>query len=299
MVAAAEATPAAAGAPGRVTAMRAAGALWRTSHPGPTVVVTVLAVILGVAAGLDGGRLALLGAAVLAGQLSVGWSNDAIDAPRDAAVGRQDKPLARGELTLRTVWVAAVAAVVLAALLSAPLGPLFLLLHAVTIVSAWSYNLGLKRSAASVVPFVVSFGIFPSLATLAAASPEPARPWAWVAGGALGVAVHFSNVLPDLDDDAATGVRGLPHRLGATVSAVAAFAAVEIGAVAVLVGPLLAGGPGAVAGWVGLALVSALAGYGLIRALRRPDRLVFRLVMAAALVLVLQLAASGISVAAN
>ena len=38
----------------------------------------------------------LVTAAVLAGQLSIGWSNDLIDARRDRAVGRTDKPLAVG-----------------------------------------------------------------------------------------------------------------------------------------------------------------------------------------------------------
>jgi 4-hydroxybenzoate polyprenyltransferase len=36
-----------------------------------------------------------------------------------------------------------------------------------------------------------------------------------VAGAALlGVGAHLLNALPDLDDDAATGIEGLPHRLG-------------------------------------------------------------------------------------
>ena len=40
-------------------------------------------------------------------------------------------------------------------------------------------------------------------------------PWVPVAGALLGVGAHLVNALPDLADDAATGVRGLPHRLGA------------------------------------------------------------------------------------
>ena len=35
-----------------------------------------------------------------------------------------------------------------------------------------------------------------------------------VAGALLGVGAHLVNALPDLADDEATGVRGLPHRLG-------------------------------------------------------------------------------------
>lgn len=274
----------------------AVGALWRSSHPGPTVVVSVLALVLGLSAGLDAGRLAVLAGAVFAGQLSVGWSNDAIDAGRDAAVGRSDKPIARGEITVRAVGTAAAVAVLVALAVSAILGPGFLVAHAVTLASAWSYNVGLKRTAASVVPFVVSFGLFPSLATLAGVDPVLASPWASVAGAALGVAVHFSNVLPDFDDDAATGVRGTPHRLGRRASAVVSFAALAAGAGAVALGPALAGGGGSAAPVVaslGLLTVVAIATAGLIRALRTPDRVVFRLVMLAALVLVLQLALTG------
>ena len=64
--------------------MRRLRALWAASHPGPSLVVTVLAVALGVGADLPPWRLALLAVAVLAGQLSVGISNDAIDAARES-----------------------------------------------------------------------------------------------------------------------------------------------------------------------------------------------------------------------
>jgi len=36
--------------------------------------------------------------------------------------------------------------------------------------------------------------------------------------GALRVAAHFLNTLPDIGDDVVTGVRGLPLRLGPTRS---------------------------------------------------------------------------------
>jgi 4-hydroxybenzoate polyprenyltransferase len=39
--------------------------------------------------------------------------------------------------------------------------------------------------------------------------------WMVAAGALLGVGAHLLNALPDLADDAQTGVRGLPHRLGA------------------------------------------------------------------------------------
>ncbi|MHA6618356.1 hypothetical protein [Pseudonocardia sp. DLS-67] len=38
----------------------------------------------------------LVAAAVLAGQVSIGWRGDALDAGRDAAAGRPDKPVDTG-----------------------------------------------------------------------------------------------------------------------------------------------------------------------------------------------------------
>jgi len=272
-------------------------ALWGASHPGPSVVVTVLAVALGVAAGLEPWRIVVLGLAVLCGQLSVGISNDAIDHDRDTAVGRTDKPLVRGEVSVRTAWIAAVAAVAVALVLSAFLGVGMLVAHAVTLASAWSYNVGLKATPLSIAPFLVSFGVFPSLATLSAAQPAVAAGWAWIAGAALGAAVHLTNVLPDLEDDRRTGVRGFAHRMGARPAAALAGLAVLAGAAAVLWGAADAGALGPVA-WILFAGVAALAVATVLRVMvRAPDRVVFRLVMAAALLLAVQLVASPGSLA--
>ena len=267
-------------------------ALWGASHPGPSVVVTVLAVALGVAAGLEPWRIAVLGLAVLCGQLSVGISNDAIDRDRDREVGRTDKPLVRGEVSARTAWTAAIAAVVAALALSAVLGVGMLVAHAVALASAWAYNAGLKATPLSIAPFVVSFGIFPSLATLSADPPAIAAWWAWAAGGALGAAVHLTNVLPDLDDDRRTGVRGLAHRMGARPAAALAGLAVLAGAAAVLWGAADAGELGPLS-WILFGAVAVLALATVARVIvRPPDRVVFRLVMAAALLLAVQLVAS-------
>lgn len=281
-------------------AVRVAGALWGSTHPGPTVVVTALAGALGVAVGLEPARLALLIAAVFAGQLSVGISNDALDAPRDRAVGRKDKPIARGDATVRQAWAAASVALGVALALSAVLGWRMLAAHALMLGGAWAYNAGLKATAASLVPFLVSFGIFPSLAPLSAADPAFAQWWAWIAGAALGTAFHLTNVLPDLDDDARTGVRGLPHRLRARTSALLACVAVLAGAAAVLFGPVegdLSGVPPAA--WVFFALVVVVVVAVVVLAFVRPTgRVLHRLVMLAALFLAVQLVASGAALSA-
>ncbi|WP_353827155.1 UbiA family prenyltransferase [Agromyces sp. SYSU T0242] len=275
--------------------MSTAGALWRSSHPGPTTVVTSLAVALGWSAALDPARLALLALAVFAGQLSVGISNDAIDAPRDRAAARRDKPIARGDVTTGVAWGAALAALGAALLLSALLGWGMLGAHALALGSAWAYNAGMKSTVASIVPFLVSFGIFPSLATLSGPMPVVAPAWAWLAGAALGAAVHLTNVLPDLEQDAATGVRGLPHRWGPRTSAAVAAIAVVGGGLAALVGP--SGGDASAIppfSWACFAAVVIVAAATLAMAvLRPPSRALFRLVMLAALLLAVQLVAAG------
>ena len=90
-------------------AARSAAALVRASHPEPTVAVTAIATALAVSTGL-GLRSLWVAAAFLTGQLSVGWSNDWIDAARDARNQRADKPVGRGLLSVAAVRTAALAA---------------------------------------------------------------------------------------------------------------------------------------------------------------------------------------------
>ena len=238
-------------------------ALAGSTHPAPAVAVTTVATLLAVAAGVTGGRTVLVFAAVLAGQASIGWSNDWLDADRDRAVARLDKPTVQGAVRPARLRSAALISAVLAVVLSLALGVVPGLLLLVLVASGWAYNAGLKRTAASVVPYLTGFGALPA-GVVAAAPGTPTAPW-WLvtAGAALGAAAHLANVAPDLDDDLATGVRGLPHRLGARVSA-ATGALLLAGASLVLVlGP--PGRPSAT-GWAVLvlavpaAVVAALAG---------------------------------------
>ncbi|HVE64538.1 MAG TPA: UbiA family prenyltransferase [Mycobacteriales bacterium] len=195
--------------------------LVRASHPAPTAVVTAVMTLLAVSAG-RGWSSAGVGLAVLAGQLSVGWSNDWIDCERDRASGREEKPIVSGLVGERTVAVAAVGAVLACVPLSYASGPRAGTAHLAGVAIAWGYNLGLKSTVLSALPYVVAFGLLPVLVTGGLPSaPDP--PW-WAIGAAalLGAGAHFANTLPDLADDARTGVRGLPHRLGASGSVIAA-----------------------------------------------------------------------------
>jgi hypothetical protein len=149
-------------------AARTTAALVRASHPEPTVAVTAIATALAVSTGL-GARSLWVAAAFLSGQLSVGWSNDWIDAARDARNGRADKPVGQGLLTVATVRTAALTALALCVPLSLAMGLGAGLLHLAAVAAAWSYNARLKATALSFLPYALAFGAVPSIVVLAPA----------------------------------------------------------------------------------------------------------------------------------
>ncbi|WP_028417866.1 UbiA family prenyltransferase [Streptomyces sp. SolWspMP-sol2th] len=242
---------------------RAAG-LALACHPGPVLAVTALACALAAGVGLSPGRFALVGAAVLAGQLSVGWCNDAYDAGHDARAGRRGKPVADGSVPVRVVWGAAAVAGVSCLPLSLACGLLAGTVHLAAVAAAWLYNLRLKATVLSWLPYAVGFAALPSLVALAAPGAPWPRWWTVAAGALLGVAAHLGDTLPDIEADRAAGIRGLPHRLGATGTRLL-LPVPLLGATAVLVlGPPGPVGAGALA-VLGLAGAVALAGPALGR----------------------------------
>jgi 4-hydroxybenzoate polyprenyltransferase len=252
-------------------------AVLRSAHPGPAAAVTALTALLTVSADLSLGRSLVVVAAVLAGQLSIGWSNDLVDASRDRQVHRDDKPLATGEVREQTVRRACAVAVLLALPLSFACGWLAGLAHVVCVAAGWAYNLGMKSTPWSWLPYAVAFGALPVFVTLA--HPSPALPplWVPVVGALLGVGAHLVNALPDLADDEATGVRGLPHRLGPRWATPVATLVLVVASMVVAV--ILADAHPVVAA-ASLAAVAALAVVALVGNGRTP----FRAAIAIALV---------------
>ncbi|MEV3987532.1 UbiA family prenyltransferase [Streptomyces sp. NPDC049837] len=246
----------------------AVGGLLMACHPGPAAAVTVLVTVLAAAAGHDGRTCLLVAAAVLAGQLSVGWSNDAVDAARDRATGRYGKPVVSGSVGEGTVWAAAAVSLGLAVPLSLACGPLAGGVHLAAVAAAWAYNLGAKATVLSWLPYAAAFAAVPAFVTLSLpGSPWPAW-WAVAAGALVGVGAHLGNVLPDIGSDLATGVRGWPQRLGpARVRLLLPVPLVAATVVLALAGPP-PGGPGAVAP-VAVAVAVATAVTGSVMGRRR------------------------------
>ncbi|WP_406832680.1 UbiA family prenyltransferase [Pedococcus sp. KACC 23699] len=258
----AQAPPTSGPGAGRGVRGRRVAALLAAAHPAPAAAVTVLTALLAVAAGHTLGSGALVVGAVASGQLGIGWSNDLIDSDRDRRVGRTDKPVATGAVAERTVRVATALSLVVCVVLSLACGWRSGLVHlGLGVASGWAYNLGLKRTPWSALPYAVAFGALPAVVSLALPTRAWPPVWMMVTGAILGVGAHLLNALPDLADDEATGVHGLPQRLGAhTVRVVAPLVLLAGSAVAVLGPPGPVPLSAAVAGGLCVALAAVAVG---------------------------------------
>lgn len=251
-----------------------------------TAAVTALAA----AAGRSAGGLVAVASAVLAGQLATGWSNDYLDAERDAATGRPDKPVARGEVSRPTVAVAAGTAAVACVPLSLLSGWRAGAIHLIAVGFALAYNRWLKSTPFSVLPYAVAFGAAPAFVTLGLPGTPLPPLWLVTAGAALGAGAHFANVLADLADDEATGVRGLPHRLGRRRSEALAAGLTALVAVVLTFGPEGRPEPPA---WGTLAATATVLVGGAWWGRRPRSRTLFRAVLVAAILDVGLLLLSG------
>jgi 4-hydroxybenzoate polyprenyltransferase len=193
---------------------------WRglamAAHPVPALVVTGLVLVLAWGVGVPTGTLMSLGTVVLLGQLSVGWSNDAADADLDRAARRVDKPVVRGYVSELELWRAAAVALGGTVLLSvALLGWVAGMLHILAVAAAWAYNVRVKDTPFSPVPYAIGFCLLPVVVGLLTEPPLAVPGWFVLVCGAVGVAAHLANASPDVASDQQVGRGGLAVRLGA------------------------------------------------------------------------------------
>jgi 4-hydroxybenzoate polyprenyltransferase len=189
----------------------------RAAHFGPTLIVTTTTFLLALSqySIIEALRFAI---AIFAGQLVVGWSNDLIDAPLDIAARRTKKPIVGKEIDINQLRKSIVFALFAALLLSliSPLGLIGTLIHFLGILSATLYNLKLKSTILSPLPYIVSFGALPWAIYLPTGNQPPL--WLFIDFMLIAVAFHFFNVLKDFQWDINQGVLGLPQRLGRNAS---------------------------------------------------------------------------------
>ena len=195
--------------------------LAKASHFGPSLLVTALSYFFAQLYWQPGSAL-IIALGFFSGQLIVGWSNDLIDYADDLSHQRMNKPLVAGLITRAFLqsWLAVMLPVALVINLFGPLGFVGGGLSIFAILWALGYNFYFKFNICSPRPYAVAFAILPSCMAFSQDKTPPT--WMWLGGALFGMAAHFLNVLKDMDQDHASGIKGLPQRCGKTGSIIAA-----------------------------------------------------------------------------
>jgi 4-hydroxybenzoate polyprenyltransferase len=205
-------------------------------HPGPSVLVTMVTIA---AAGLAVQRVPPLDVAIrlllvmLPAQFAIGATNDLFDRPADGAA-KPYKPLVRGVVSARFAIALTAIGIVISLAAAASLGRLALIVTVAGLSAGLAYDAGAKRSAWSWLTWWAGIAAVPVGAYAAVGRTPGALWWLVPLAGFLAIGLHFANALPDLEGDAAAGIRSLPVRLGRRGTVMAAAAAPVLAAVAIL-----------------------------------------------------------------
>lgn len=195
--------------------IRAAVALLRASHFPQTVAMILFLTVAAVIISVQGLNLVWFMAAVLCGQLSVGWLNDFVDASLDSSVERSDKPVVAGTLQRSTLKVPIAVALILVVPLSIlAAGFIGGMAHILAVASAHVYNLYLSRTIWSWLPYAVSFGLLPLFVAQTASVALWPETLMIALFSLVGVIAHLLNALPDIEIDRKAGKGGLVVSLG-------------------------------------------------------------------------------------
>ena len=198
----------------------------RIVHPFPTLLNVAATAALSCVAAHGAPDAPLLGRMLLVmllAQSAIGVANDYCDRALDAA-SKPWKPIAAGVVAPRAALAAACALSAAAAITAATLGAGGFALAMLGMACGLVYDVRLKRSVFSAVPYMVAIPVLPLWVWTVLGAWRDALWWLLPLGALIGLALHLANTLPDIDADAAHGVRGLAHRLGARGSMIAGWA---------------------------------------------------------------------------
>ena len=241
--------------------MRAGPARWvviELLHPIPSLLTTAAALgfawIFGI--GLDDHRFWSIAAIILLVQFSISALNEWADADLDQEAGRR-RPIPIGlvsrDAALTVAVVCAVAAFLVTALSN--LGAFALLLVGIGTACGWAYDLWLKATPLSFLPFAVAFPLMPFWIGDLAGRPLSSLLILFLGGSPLAVAIHLADAIPDRDRDRAAGVRTLAVALGAPAGEMTAAGLLLIGSLVSLILLIRGGQPNLAS----LSLVSVVA----------------------------------------
>ena len=207
--------------------------LLKASHFGPTLIVTTISFGFGTYYWWEGPAY-VIAFGVFTGQLVVGWSNDLYDLEDDLKHERSKKPLVSGLITKQYLqkWLRFMVPFSFLANLLGPLGIKGGLVYMLGIACGIAYNFYFKFNMLSPLPYAIAFAALPSSVAISKDINPPI--WMLLGGALFGMAAHFINVIKDMDEDQASGIKGLPQQLGKVKSIAAAILLILLGVAAVL-----------------------------------------------------------------
>lgn len=204
-------------------------------HPWPSLATAAAAVgfalIFGI--GLTDARLAAIFITVLLTQLAISALNDWADRDRDAIAGRW-RPIAMERVAPQLAVAIAIACGIASLIGAALLGAFSAVLVLLGLVAGWLYDLWLKPTPFSFIPFAIAFPLLPTWVALLAGRPLRSLTPLLLAGALFAIAIHLADSLPDLASDAAGGLKTLAVQLGRERAIAAIVVCLMAGLVVVL-----------------------------------------------------------------
>jgi 4-hydroxybenzoate polyprenyltransferase len=240
---------------------RAVAGLARLVHPFPSALDAAVTVALALLAGASGGRALLLGASMLAVQLSIGTFNDLLDLPADAVAGRS-KPLVDGRVGARPALGVGIACGLAGLVLAGFAGLATGLVACAGYGIGLAYDLRLKASPWSWLPYAAGIPLLPVFAWIGATGELPGPILVLAGLGVLGGAsLAIANALADAERDTASRTTTVATALGRP-------RAIRLGALlALLVAGIATTSAFALAGWIPGTGVTAAGAAGIVAGL--------------------------------
>jgi 4-hydroxybenzoate polyprenyltransferase len=185
-------------------------------HIVPVLVVELATVAFAVVAwgGFPPWRLLLpLVLAMLGGQLAIGALNELVDLPLDSVV-KPGKPLPSGAVTLAGARTMVAVGLVMMMVFGLLFGVQAFALLAVGTGLGLAYDLWLKRTSWSWLPYFLALPLLPIWVFTALGRAEGRLLFLYPLGALAAVGVHLAQALPDTTLDRAAGLRTITSRLG-------------------------------------------------------------------------------------
>ncbi|MFZ9141651.1 MAG: UbiA prenyltransferase family protein [Candidatus Limnocylindrus sp.] len=188
-------------------------ALLRLAHPLPTLLNAVAAAALATVAGAGPSAAGLVALTMLGVHTCIGASNDYLDRHRDR--GRPEKPIASGALPPSAGLLLSAVGITVGLVAAAQVSTLTFALAVTGALVGAPYNVWLKHTALSWLPFALGVSIIPAFAwsTVSSVLPTPILTLSLISlpGGA---ALALQNSLADRALDLQSGMRSAAVRLG-------------------------------------------------------------------------------------